>query len=78
MLVKTLIKHLQDYYELEDEICSIIWTKEDIVDRAKDQGNKVPSKERLSEIINLMDKNHDCNYGITWETIDYYLEDTEE
>lgn len=53
----------------------IVWGIVDIIDRAKETKRKIPTKERAQEILDEMMHRHDCNYGITWDTIDHYLEE---
>lgn len=55
-----------------EEVISIQWAIEDIEYRAKEIGVKVSRKKAL-EILARLKKNHDCNLGITWDTIDSYL-----
>ena len=63
------IKVCQKYWE--DKI-AVVWGAEDVIDRAKEQGKRV-SKERACEILQEMLDEHDCNNGITWNTIDANL-----
>lgn len=32
-------------------------------------------RTKFPEALNIMDQNHDCNIGITWDTIDEYLDE---
>lgn len=47
---------------------SIKWCIEDVIYQAKEDEVDI-TKEQASEVLQLLDKQHDCNYGITWETI---------
>jgi hypothetical protein len=50
----------------------ISWCIEDVMDRAEEQG--IPcTEEQAHNILASMDHHHDCNYGITWDTIDFWL-----
>lgn len=65
------------YIDTPDKIF-IEWCIEDVISRAKDlkdfRKNQVtPTDEQAREILQAMDRRHDCNLGITWDTIDDYL-----
>ncbi len=51
----------------------IVWTVEDIQERAKENGQKI-SKAVARKVLQSIKKNHDCNVGINWEVIDYHLD----
>ena len=57
--------------EWKDNI-AIVWSTEDVIERAKEQKIKV-TKSKAREVLQSMLRGHDCNYGITWDTIDAYL-----
>ena len=69
MKVQEAIKHLQDNYELDQEICLIIWGAEDVTIRAEDLGVEV-APELVDEIIASIERSHDATIGVTWDTID--------
>lgn len=47
---------------------AIIWSIEDVIDLADQDGLKVTDQEAI-EILKLLERQHDCNYGITWDHI---------
>lgn len=57
---------------VKDEI-AIVWHIEDVITRAKDTDVPVPTEDEAREILRLIDADHDCNSGVNWGTIDYYL-----
>jgi len=61
-----------DEYEQRMKGC-IEWSAIDIIDRAKDVNMQVPTEDEAQEILEKMIEDHDCNLGITWDTIDGYL-----
>jgi hypothetical protein len=63
------LKIFERYWE--DKI-AIIWSAEDVIAEAKQNGKRC-SKEKAQEILQSLYDDHDCNYGITWQTIDEYL-----
>ena len=42
--------------------------------RAKERGITI-RKEEANEILDLMDNKQDFSLGITWDTIDYFLDE---
>jgi hypothetical protein len=52
----------------------ITWCVEDVQEVAKQRYEKC-TKARGLRVLELMDKNHDCNYGITWDTIYFTLDE---
>jgi len=77
VLVKDAIKHLKQY-KLTDHVAVAIWQAEDVMEHAKNGRDMDVTKEEAEEIIDQMDRNQDCEYGITWQTIDNYLDELEE
>lgn len=51
---------------------TITWSVDDVLSHAKDIGVRC-SRKRALEILHAAKKNHDANFGISWETFDYYL-----
>jgi len=60
---------LKSYWE--DKI-AVVWGAEDVVDYAKQQKKRI-SKAKANEILQDMLRHHDCEYGITWDTINANL-----
>jgi len=55
-------------------IAVAIWSEDDVLDRAEERG--IPcTEEQAQEIVDSMDSRQDCSIGITWDTIDCYLEE---
>ena len=52
---------------------SIKWGCEDFIQRAEDTGYKC-SKKEAQKLLEEMIHKHDCEVGITWFTLDYYLQ----
>ncbi len=46
----------------------ILWHEDDIIETAR-KNNHTLSQKDASIILQNLQHNHDCNYGITWETI---------
>ena len=48
----------------------IVWDIDDVLTRADDLGKAVTEKQAV-EILALCEDRLDCNYGFTWELIDF-------
>ena len=68
--VKDLIEHLMKQYDQEEHIAAPIWSSPDVKGRAKELDITV-SDEEVNEILDRMD---DAELGISWDTIDDYLD----
>jgi len=63
------IRSLSAYW---DDKMAVVWCTNDVIERGKEKGINI-TEERAVEIIKEMHHRHDCEYGITWNTIDFYL-----
>lgn len=66
-LAKARSRHEQ--YQRE----SIKWGAEDFMHRAKEIGYTI-SRAKAQDSLEEMIRRHDCNHGITWETLDFYIQ----
>lgn len=69
------------------ETISLVWSVGDFEGKAQeleevypDEGDEYTDEKpmlydrsKFSEALSLMERRHDCNYGVTWETVEYYL-----
>ncbi len=70
---KKAIKKALEILDDRDRIC-ICWYIDDILQRAEDTNHKPVTKKKAREILEEMEHRHDANNGITWDTIDFYLD----
>jgi hypothetical protein len=70
--VASVIEHLHGY-QSDEHIAVAIWCEEDVLGRAEERGIKI-TREQAQSILDQMDANHDCESGITWDTIDAGLD----
>jgi len=56
---------------------SITWSVEDFESRAEDMEGedwrKIYDEDEFENALSAMMDSHDCNSGITWDTVTYYL-----
>ena len=72
--VKEVIEHLQsDSFKPDDVVAVAIWQVEDVLERAKENKMKI-TKKQAEEIIDRIDRKQDASLGISWDTIDAYLD----
>ena len=65
----------RDGYNSENSIC-LIWCIEDIKGAMKMRDDKIDiSDEECMDILWNMESNHDASFGITWDGIDYHLDE---
>ena len=67
-------KHLMSLGEPTDIVAIVIWTEGDVLGKAKERGI-VLTKEQAGEILDRIDHKQDASIGISWDTIDVYLND---
>ena len=53
---------------------SITWSTEDVLHQAKEKGVKL-TEDEANEILLQMERKHDADIGISWTTIDVYIDD---
>ena len=53
---------------------NIIWSTEDVLHQAKGRGVKL-TEDEANEILLQMERKHDADIGISWATIDVYIDD---
>jgi hypothetical protein len=76
MLVKDLIQHLASHHDPDETVAYDVWCYEDVMTQADGRGMSV-TKEEAMGILEEMDHRKDANMGITWDTIDFYLDEME-
>ena len=72
----TLKKELVEILEIltDENKIYICWSIKDIIERGKENNIKVSDQNAQKILKNINDK-HDCNYGISWNTIDCHIDE---
>ena len=65
--------HSNVHVETEDDLF-IKWHSSDVLYRAVGTGQKKPTVQQRREVLQLLRNTHDCNDGITWESLDQALD----
>lgn len=65
------IETLQNYW---DGKIAIVWSAQDIMNRAEDNDIDI-TEEQAKDILNSILEKHDCEQGITWDTIDLAIQE---
>lgn len=73
MTIQEAIKFLQAY-PLEMECAFAFWQPDDAAGRAKDRGI-ILTKDEANEVISNVQRTQDCELGISWVTIDCWIDE---
>jgi hypothetical protein len=72
----------KDFLELhknltqDEEIACILWTRRDVYERAAEEYLYVMiTNEIVDEVLSNMDRSSDCENGMTWDSLEYHLEE---
>ena len=57
----------------EDYKITISWNVEDVLSL-----DDTLTTDQCIEVLDMAEKNHDANYGISWDTLSSYIEDVKE
>jgi hypothetical protein len=49
------------------------WHSEDVIEQAVNNGEELTYDE-AQWVLKMMDKNHDCNVGHSWDNMDYWID----
>lgn len=71
--IKELIERLQ-WHNPDEHVAVAIWSVEDVKTQAESRNLKIDD-EQAEAIIERIDAKHDASIGISWDTIDCYLDD---
>jgi len=66
------INNLCIYLKYERHTAFIVWQKDDVKQVAKDLKINITEKQ-IENVLADINKNSDCNDGITWYTIAHYV-----
>lgn len=74
--VRKVVEELQRYNQ-EEHVAVAVWSEDDVIHRAEEINVKI-SREKAQEIIDRIDRKQTATLGITWDTIDCYLDDLDD
>lgn len=72
--VELLKKHndlIAEFEQYKKE--SVKWSVEDFIDKAKEIGYTITDEQAQTALEDMI-HHHDCEYGITWGTVEHYVE----
>ena len=67
------IKQL-DFLKDDDHVAGMVWTADDIKEKAKEMKMRVSQKEATA-ILERMHHNADATVGISWDTVTFHLDE---
>jgi hypothetical protein len=72
----------KDFLELhasitqDEEIACILWTRPDVYEKAEEEYPDVVMTDVIAdEVLYRMERNSDCENGMTWDSLEYHLEE---
>ena len=68
-----LLEHVQGLDDSQ-HYAAPIWCTEDVIAKAKEMHKRI-TKNMANDIIDQIDRKHDCEMGITWDTLECYIDD---
>lgn len=71
--VKDIIRNFKTL-DQEECIAVAVWSEIDVMNRAKERNIEI-TKEEARQIIEVIHRRQDSTLGITWDTIDCYLDE---
>ena len=81
---KEVKAHLSGFND-DVKIIALIWGEDDVRSQNKDNDgngegdddfNGTPlTDKQVDAVLSMIDNNHDCNYGVSWETIECYVDE---
>lgn len=74
MKILELIEHLQKTYLPDDECACPLWLEADVEAIAEELGVKL-TRDEIRGVLDRLDKQHDAEVGISWQTIRCFVED---
>jgi hypothetical protein len=72
---KLSVSDLRDYCNEANQEISIVWGIGDVHQANEGTGHRQLSDEEALHILARVKHGHDCNQGISWETLDWHIED---
>jgi hypothetical protein len=72
--MKKIKKEKPTWGWVDDDHISILWNVEDVQTQAKVNGLKL-TKAECREVLDACLDGHDANFGISWETLDFHIND---
>lgn len=65
---------IRQFLEQERNHAFILWSLEDVIGRAENIGSEMPQSVAI-DIMGNISKSADCELGITWDTLDFHIEE---
>ena len=67
---------LPENRSMDDYAISVSWNVADVKGTAEEKGMKITTSQAI-QVLDNMKRNHDAELGITWTTIDCWLDELE-
>jgi hypothetical protein len=50
------------------------WHIDDVIEQAENNGEQLTEQE-ARDVLGMVNRKHDCNIGINWDVIDYWIDE---
>lgn len=72
-------EHLKNYKDaiIDGTAIALVWQADDVEMRAEERDIEL-TPEQVGDILHLLDHKHDASLGVSWDTIDYYIDEAVE
>ena len=67
-------RKIHETYKDDEYFCDV-WTIDDVLENAKENHDINLSNDQAKNILRMMQKYHNAEVGITYDTLDYWTED---
>ena len=71
--VETYLQKMRTGAKDRPDYALAVWHINDVIDRSCQQGISI-SEVEAREVIGLVERKQDCSLGISWDTIDAYID----
>jgi hypothetical protein len=68
------VDYFQRLHKKGEHLCILVWSTEDVIGQAQEHHIKITQAE-ADKIVEDMERHHDASFGVSWSTIDSYLDD---
>lgn len=70
-LIEGILSQLKDYGSKK---IAIIWSTEDVHATAANMEDTQLTEEEAEQVLDEVERHHDANIGVNWETLEYHIQ----
>ena len=73
MATKAEVEEMVRTLPIKEHFACVIWSTADVIGKAKEMHKRI-STAKANDIIDHIHRRHDAGLGITWDTLESYIE----